>query len=153
MKKLRLILFACLLKSASLFCQSYSTSRFTFCKQTSETITLAELKKCPKLVSKNKKLVVKSFTILITVKLEKDSLERNMPYKEINKDSIDVFPREDEITSLVFEYKIDGNTLTQEAFDFLDKHSKNHQQIFIEDIIATDNGKEDKYTGYTFYLH
>ncbi|MFY9309730.1 MAG: hypothetical protein WAQ28_11845 [Bacteroidia bacterium] len=130
----------CLFCNSAVLAQSYSGGMFTFCRQTTETLELAELKKCPALISKNKKLEVQSYTIAIFC-----------PVTEDIQDSLkDIFT---DITGIYLEYEIKGSELTQEVFDYLDKHHNMHLQITIDDIVAIDKGKEGRYEGFVFYLH
>lgn len=135
-----LILFICL--STFVFGQNYGNQRrFSFCKHTGETISLNDLNKCKTLVSKNKNVEIKSFVIDIFIK--------------VKIDTVLVLPDDDFITGLYREFKITGDVLSQEVFDFLKKklEEKEHLKIEITDIIAVENGKEGNYDGFVFYLH
>lgn len=103
-----------------------------------ETITIAELDKCPKLSPKNKNVEVKSFTVDIFVKSNTEMPEN---ISEFGKDG------------LFLEYKIKGDTLSEEVFEYFRKAGNSHLKIVIDDIVAIENGKEGKYPGFTFYLH
>lgn len=140
MKAIFITLVFALLCNTSFFAQNYASGMFTFCKQKGETITLEDLKKCPELVSKNKKLDVQSYTIAIYCLIpesDRDSL------KEIFAD----------ITGAYLEYKIAGSKLTQEVFNYFDKHRGTHLKIIIDDVVAIEKGAEGKYEGFVFYLH
>ena len=140
MRNSLIIVSVCLFCSSVLFAQNYASGMFTFCKQTGETLSLQELKKCPDLVSKNKKLEVQSYIIAIYC-----------PITESDPDSLkDIFA---DMTGAYLEYKITGSKLTDDVFKYFDKHRGAHLKIIIDDVVATDKGKEGKYEGFVFYLH
>lgn len=140
MKKIIVVFFIGLFCKQFSSAQSYNSGRFTFCRQTGETITLADLKRCPQLIAKNKKLEVKSYLVAIYV-----------PATDSDKDSLkEIFT---DISGVYLEYKISGNKLTTEVLDYFEKHLDSHMKIIIDDVVALDKGKEGEYEGFVFYLH
>lgn len=101
---------------------------FSFCKLTGETINFVDLEKCPTLISNNKKLELKSFTLSVLVK----SIENP--------------------EGLFLDFDIIGNTLTKEVLEFFKKPHNTHLKVFVESIAAIESGIENKYPGFTFYL-
>jgi hypothetical protein len=139
MKKIIVFVFTiCIYSCSHAFGQIINeASLFAFCKFTGESITLKELKKCPELTSKNKKLEVKSYTFVIFAKSSVDNLEN---VENAGKEGLYV------------EYKIVGNKISDEAFKYLERPNSGHLKILIEDIKAVENGEEKKFNGFVFYL-
>lgn len=111
--------------------------KFSFCNYSGETVALKELKKCPELSTKKKGIIVQSFLFSIFVKTPVEQL-----------DNIENAGKE----GLFVEYKMEGNKLTQEVFDFLEKSKDEKLQVSIEDIKVSENGEKKRYDGFTFYL-
>lgn len=109
---------------------------FSFCTLKSETIEIVDLEKCPVLASRNKKLELKSFKVSVFVKNENFET-----------------PTEDANEGLYMDFPIIGNKLTNEVLEFFKKPHKSHLRVTIADIVASDSGTENKYEGFTFYLH
>lgn len=132
---------SCIFLSTLAFGQNYGNqSRFSFCKHASETISLKDLNKCKTLVSKDKNVQIKSYIVLIFIKIKSDTLS-TIP--------------DDARTGLYIQYRITGNVLSEEVLKFFKQklEEKEHLKIEITDIIAVENGKEGKYDGFVFYLH
>lgn len=131
-----ILIFGLYVITNSSFIFGQNEGGFSFCKFTGETIALANLEKCPVLASRNKKLELKSFKVSVFVKNENFET-----------------PTEDANDGLYMDFPIIGNKLTNEVLEFFKKPHKSHLRVTIADIVASDSGTENKYEGFTFYLH
>lgn len=112
---------------APAFGQSEKKDQLSLCKTTKhmDTISVADLVKCGKLVPADSKLIIKSFSVSIMI-------------KAVDK-------------PVYVDYPMSGDTFSQQSLDAIKKQGKN-SKVLIEQVIAIKDSKEIKLPGLIIIL-